>query len=136
MLEIDCTKDYGLPLNKFEDLRAMRIGRYPIQVEGNIIVDDRLEEEGFIRLYEYVGGIFYTPRNSYEMENSENTVLVGEISISVKKKEMHINRLFCEYGYGFGHSLFQQVLFFADLYDLSISILNLKKRKPDYHNSI
>lgn len=133
MFEFDHTKEYGLPISKCEFLRTMRIGRHPLQVDENIIVYDRLESEGVIRLYDYLGGAFYTPMNAYEMDSCKNAVLVAEISISIRKdtKEIYIDRLFCEYGYDFEHTMFQQVISLADLFDFRVCVLNLQKfRKP------
>ena len=129
MFEFDPTKEYGLPFSKC--LRETRIKRYPLQVDENIIVHDRLESEGIIRLYDYVGGVFHTPMNSYEMSHCKNAVLIAEISVTIQqeKKEIHVDRLFCEYGYCFEHTLFQQVLALADLFNFRVSILNLTKCK-------
>lgn len=129
MFEFDHTKEYGLPFS--DCLRKQRISRYPLQVDENIIVYDRLENEGTIRLYDYLGGVFYTPMDSYEMDHCKNAVLVAEIAISIREeeKEIHVDRLFCEYGYDFEHVLFRQVLALANLFNFRVSILNLKKLK-------
>lgn len=131
MFEFDYTKDYGLPISNCDFLRAMRIDRQPIKVDESIIVYDRLESEGVIRLYDYLGGSFYTPMNSGEMDKCTNVVLVAEISTTIQKdtKEIYVDRLFCEHGYDFEHTLFQQVLNFADLFDFRVCVLNIQKHR-------
>lgn len=40
------------------ELKDMRIRENPIEISGSLLVDDRLEEQGTIKIYEYIGGDF------------------------------------------------------------------------------
>lgn len=129
MFKYEPEKEYGLPFG--DCLREIRLSRYPLKVDENIMVYDRLESEGVIRLYEYLGGGFCIPLNLHEMEFCKNVVLVAEMSIVVRNetKEIQIERLFCEYGYEFEHELFKQVMVLANLFDFRVSVLKLDKCK-------
>lgn len=41
------------------ELKDMRIRENPIEISGSLLVDDRLEEQGTIKIYEYIGGGLY-----------------------------------------------------------------------------
>lgn len=133
MLDYEHGKEYGLPMD--ESLRLMRIRRYPVQLGENMIVVDRLEASGTIRIYENTGGALNVPMDmdAYGMECNTNVVKVAEISVSVtsEEKRVELDRLYCEYGYNdeLVPALLDQVMNFADFYNYRFSIDLRKKHK-------
>ena len=138
MLNYDCKKEYGLPIEP--SLRSMRIRKSPkIQLENeNMFVVDNLESTGIIRIMEHLGGTLYTPVESDRMdEYPSNAVLLAEIRVSAitETKIVKVDSIMCEYGYdNFAHILMQQVLYFAKFYDYKVSILNLRKQNRLHQN--
>lgn len=49
-------KECGLPMD--DSLRGLRLKKYPLQFDENILIFDRLEPDGILLLYEYTGGDF------------------------------------------------------------------------------
>ena len=50
-------KECGLPMD--DSLRGLRLKKYPLQLDENILIFDRLEADGSLLLYEYTGGGLY-----------------------------------------------------------------------------
>ena len=53
-------KECGLPMD--DSLRGLRLKKYPLQFDENILIFDRLEPDGILLLYEYTGGGLYLIR--------------------------------------------------------------------------
>lgn len=109
-----------------------RPSQHPVKSDGGLIVDDRLEEEGSIRLYEYTGGILYIPD---VLPGQEGAVPVaGAEIIQNGAGGLKVKRMFHEYGHGgLVQIIVGQILYFADFYGYAgVESLDLKKdgRKP------
>ena len=115
-----------------DSLRLMRIKKQPIKSDENLLIMDRLEK-GFLRLYEYTDGSIYISGDVPELNISNNTAMVAELTVSLipERKEVKLDRIFSEYGYDFGDMLKGQLRNFADFYGYSIVLLDLRKRKKD-----
>lgn len=111
-----------------DSLRLMRIKKQPIQSDENLLIMDRLEK-GFLRLYEYTDGSIYISGDVPELNLSNNTAMVAELTVSLipERKEVKLDRMFSEYGYDFGDMLKGQLRHFADFYGYSIVLLDLRK---------
>ena len=133
MLDFDCIKEYGLPIE--ESLRSMRIRKYPVQLNENMIFLDRLESLGTINILENTGGVLNLPVDMEPcgMEHITNAVQVAEIKISVfqDERKVQLDRLYCEYGYDeeLVPVLLEQVINFSDFYNYMFCIPNLKVHK-------
>lgn len=128
MIDVDFTKEYRLPIS--ESLRKMRFQRSTMDCGQNIFVEDRLESEGIIKIYEYIGGTFYLPINANEMNIFRNHVVpIAGISVTIVDEEkVQIDKIFCEYGYDeYIPKIMEQIMNFADFYGLKVSILDLEK---------
>ena len=122
------TKECGLPLD--DSLRGMRLKKYPLQFNENILIYDRLESDGILLLYEYTGGGIYLPMTLYELEDCENAGLVAEIAVSVfaSEKLVYVNKYFSQLGYEeYISILLGYIDVFAKFYGCSSSILDLRK---------
>lgn len=113
-----------------DSLRSMRIKESPMKSDENLLVEDRLEK-GFLRLYEYLGGLLYIFGDAVERNNSDNVSMVAEIEITVspEKKQVKLDRIFSEYGYDYENLMKRQLLHFASFYGFSFGLLDLNKRK-------
>lgn len=113
-----------------DGLRLLRIRESPIKSEDNLLAIDWLEK-GFLRLYEYWGGLLYIFGDDVEMNNCDNIALVAELEVTVspEKKEVKIGRIFSEYGYNYEDLLKQQLMHFASYYGFSLGLLDLRKTK-------
>ncbi len=123
----DWKKDDG----KMDDsLRLMRIREQPIHSDENLLVIDWLEK-GFLRIYEYTNGSIYISGDDVGVTATNNVAMVAELTVSLlpERKEIKLEKMFSEFGYGFGDMLKGQLKHFADFYGYSIVLLDL--RKPD-----
>lgn len=114
------------------ELKEMRLNGHRLQLGGNLIVDDRLESEGTIRISEYIGGCLYLEPEHLFLENAP---VVAGISISRSGELLVLRKVFCEYGHeGFIPLLMEEVGHFAEFYGYSLGFLNLKKTgKPQHY---
>ncbi|MCM1259318.1 MAG: hypothetical protein NC307_15945 [Roseburia sp.] len=113
-----------------DSLRLMRIKERPIHSDENLLVMDWLEK-GFLRLYEYTGGSIYISGDAAGVNTDNNVAMVAELTVSLlpERKEVKLEKMFSEFGYGFGELLKDQLRHFADFYGYSIVLLDLSK--PD-----
>lgn len=129
MIDVNFEQEYRIPIS--ESLKTMRIARCPLDCGDGIFVDDRLESNCFIKIYEYLGGTFYVPQNANEMKDyQDNVVLIAGIKVSIMEEDqvVQVDKIFCEFGHeDFIAKLMQQVMDFANFYGLKFSILDLQK---------
>lgn len=110
--------------------RERRLKEYPIQIKENILVYDRLETEGILLLYEYIGGACYIPMTFNELRNCKNAALIAGISISVFDSEnlICIDKYFSYLGYeDYTALLFDYINIYADFYGHDTGLLDLRK---------
>lgn len=134
-MDIIFEKGYRLPISN--SLKTMRIARCPLDGGDNIFVEDMLESDHFIKIYEYLGGTFYIPVDTNEMKHSSKAVPIAGISVSVFEEDeiVQVDKIFCEFGdEGFISKLMKQVMNFADFYGLKVSILDLRKEIINRNN--
>jgi len=127
MVDIDFMKEYRLPIS--ENFKQSRILRCPLDCGDGIMVNDQLESDGFIKIFEYLGGTVYLS-NAEEMNYFPNNVVpVAGISVSIRGEEtVQIDKIFCEFGHeGFIGKLVQQIINFADFYGLRVGIVDIRK---------
>lgn len=131
MFEYDQSKKYGLPMDG--SLRALRLRKYPVQLGEGIIMADQLESLGTIRIFESISGAGNVPVDAVNVEYGMNAVQVAEMAVSVSQDEgmVHLNRIYCEYGYEdeLVPVLMEQLMNFADFYDFMLSSTIRKKHK-------
>lgn len=111
MQNIDFMKEYRLPIS--ESFKKKRMQRCPLDCGDGILVNDQLESEGFIKIYEYLGGTVYLD----EVQKSPNVVPIAGISVKILEKEhmVQIDKIYCEFGYDeFIPELMKQIMNFAD----------------------
>lgn len=121
-------KENGLPVDLTP--RERRLGNYPIQIKDNILVYDRLETEGILLLYEYIGGACYMPMTFNELRNCKSAVLIAGISISAFDNEnlICIDKYFSYLGYEeYTALLFDYIDIYADFYGYDTGLLDLRK---------
>lgn len=113
-----------------DSLRSMRIKESPMKSDENLLVEDRLEK-GFLRLYEYMGGLLYIFGDDVEMNNSDNVAMVAELTVTIdsEKRSVRLGKVFDEFGYELAHLMIRQLIHFADFYGYSLSLLDLTKGK-------
>ena len=120
-------KECGLPMD--DSLRGLRLKKYPLQLDENILIFDRLEADGSLLLYEYTGGGLYLPVTLHELEDCENAVLAAGVAVSVfvGEKLVYVNKYFSQLGYEeYISILLGYIDVFAKLYRYSSSILDLR----------
>lgn len=96
--------------------RMIRILEKPVKTAEAVIVDDRLETEGTLRLYECTGGPVYL-----DPPRAGNMAEIAGISIDkTNGAEVRVSRIFCEYGHEeFVPELVGQARHFAEFYGYS-----------------
>lgn len=134
MLNYDYKKEYSLPFD--ETLRPLRLKMSPpIQLENeNMFVVDELES-GLIKVMEHIDGALCIPIEADGINSGTNVVTLAEIKVSVnpKTKKVQVGRFSFEYGFDdLIHVLMERILYFAQFYDCTVSILNLKKQHGAY----
>ena len=107
------------------ELKAMRIRQHPIAISDSLLVDDKLEEQGTIKIYEYIGGILYLePGHLF----SENALLVAWISIKKSGNCLKDGRVYHEFGYDELEPLLKgQAEHFAEFYGYSMESMDYRK---------
>ena len=121
-------KECGLPMD--DSLRGLRLKKYPLQFDENILIFDRLEPDGILLLYEYTGGGLYLPMTLHELEDCENAILAAGVAVSVfaSEKLVYVNKYFSQLGYEeYISILLGYIDVFAKFYGYSSSILDLRK---------
>lgn len=107
-------------------MRELRLEEYPLQLDENILIYDRLESDGILLLYGYTRGGFYIPMVFNELEDCENAGV--SVSVFASEKLVYINRYFSQLGYeDYISILFGYIDVFARFYSYSSSILDLRK---------
>lgn len=107
------------------ELKVARIKECPIKAEDNLIIDDRLEEQGTLQMHEYIGGNIYL-----EPGILKEAPLVAGISIKRSGSYLRIDKIFHEYGHQeLVPLLRKQIVHFAEFYGLKIEPLDLKKSR-------
>ncbi len=100
------------------ELAEMRKRELPINAGDSLLIIDRLEEQGILEAYEYIGGCLYLGPG-YSL--SGNAPLVAGVSIKKSGKSLKIDKTFHEYGHeGLVPLLVEQVLHFAEFYGYGI----------------
>ena len=61
-------------------MQSMRIVKYPLKIDGSLIIVDNLEE-GALKLYEYEGGILYIQQLFADENNCKGVTPVAQITI-------------------------------------------------------
>lgn len=114
-----------------DELREMRLAEHRIQKEG-FIVDDRLESEESLKIYEYIGGgcLYLEP------QFLEDLLVAGIEIIKSGEKEVKVKRVSCEFGHEeLISEMFKQLIHFGKFYGYNIAFLDLRKnRKPSIMN--
>lgn len=111
-----------------DGMKWLRIKEHPFDAsEGNMVVDDRLETEGTLKIYEKLGGSIYLFLPPSAMNN---IVLVGEVEVKdLGEKKLWMKRIFYEYGYDeLWNPLMEQLQHFAEFYGYALGALDLRKR--------
>ena len=107
------------------ELKDMRIRENPIEISGSLLVDDRLEEQGAIKIYEYIGGTLYLEPGHLL---SENAPLVAWISIKKSGNCLKDGRVYHEFGYDELEPLLKgQAEHFAEFYGYSMESMYYRK---------
>lgn len=114
-----------------QSMKLIRINEHPFECgadsfAANLLIDDRLELEGTLKLYENTGGCIYLFQEPFMMGS---TALVAEAEIEkIDKDELKVKKIFYEYGYDeLVHPLVDQILYFARFYGYAVGFLDLKK---------
>lgn len=134
MLNYDYKKEYSLPIDA--TLRPLRLKMSPpVQLENeNMFVVDELES-GLIKVMEHIDGTLCIPIEADGINSGTNVVTLAEIKVSVnpEAKKVQVGRFSFEYGFDdLIHVLMERILYFAQFYDCTVSILNLKKQHGAY----
>ena len=132
MLDYDYTKEYGMPID--ESLRLLRMKKYPMQLDESIIMVDRLESSGTIKIFESISeSADDVIRDISNVECCLNAVQVAEVVVSINQDErkVYLDRFFCEYGYEdkLVPILMEQVVNFTKFYNIKLSLPLRKKHK-------
>lgn len=118
--------NYNTPVD--ESMKKLRLHEHKIDITGNFFVEDELEINGTLKLYEYLGGIIPVHLKPSEMSNA---VLVASITITTNHdlKKCGLVKIFHEYGYdSLAEPMLQQMFHFADFYGYSLALLDLTKK--------
>lgn len=112
------------------ELRELRLNGHRLQLGGDFIIDDKLESEGTLKIFEYIGGCLYLEPEYLFLENAP---VVAGISISRSGNSLILKEVFCEHGHGeFIPLLMKQVRHFAEFYCYGVDFLDLLiKQGPD-----
>ena len=107
------------------ELKDMRIRENSIGISGSLLVDDRLEEQGTIKIYEYIGGTLYLEPGHLL---SGNAPLVAWISIKKSGNCLKDGRVYHEFGYDELEPLLKgQAEHFAEFYGYSMESMDYRK---------
>lgn len=106
------------------ELREMRLSGHRMEPGQDLLIEDRLEEKGFLGIYEYTGGCAYL-----EPELLENAPLVAGIELEKSgKKGVRVKKIFYEHGHeDLVFTMFDQVKHFADFYGFNLAFLEQRK---------
>lgn len=109
------------------NLKEDRIRGHAIAYERDLVIDDRLEEEGTVKFFENLGGSVYM---SMEPSAMENLVLIGSAELEdLGGKKLWARKIFYEYGYDeLWDTIADWISHFADFYGFAFSFLDLRKQ--------
>ena len=103
-------------------------------------IEDRLESEKYIMLYENNGmGSFYIPIDKEDIKHSLNTIPIAGILISIREAEqiVQVDKIYCKIEYEkFIPELMKQVINYADFYGLKVSISLSRRMSVSHHSSL
>lgn len=108
------------------NLKEDRIKGHSIAYEGDLVIDDKLEEEGTVKFFENLGGSVYM---SMEPSAMENLVLVGSVELEdLGGKKLYMRKIFYQYGHDeLQDTMVDWISYFADFYGFSFIFLDLRK---------
>lgn len=101
------------------ELKAMRIRDCPMKAEGSLVIDDRMEEQGTLRIHEYIGGCLYLGAGIMGQ-----APLVAGISVMKSGDSLKVGEMFHEHGHeDLAPLLAGMAKHFAGFYGYAISFL-------------
>lgn len=107
-----------------EELREMRLSGHRMEPGQDLLIEDRLEGKGCLRIYEYTGGCVYL-----EPELLEKAPLVAGIELEkMGEKGVRVKKIFYEYGHeDLVSAMVEQVKYFVEFYGFNLTFLDLGK---------
>ena len=106
-------------------MQSMRIVKYPLKIDGSLIIVDNLEE-GALKLYEYEGGILNIQQLFADENNCKGVTPVAQITIydSEEKGMVCIEKVTCCHGYEhLAYAMIYQVVKFGKFYESCKSVV-------------
>lgn len=109
------------------NLKEERIKGHSVAYEGDLVIDDKLEEEGTVKFFENLGGSVYM---FMEPSVMENLILIGSAELEdLGGKKLYMRKIFYEYGYDeLWDTIADWISHFADFYGFAFSFLDLRKQ--------
>lgn len=99
-----------------------RIAEHPIQLKGNMIVLDRLEQ-GVLQIYEPIADnpVYIQPINGTDYVRGAGLVMEMTINIHLEENTVSLKNLRCTGKYAeFQNAMLDQLVHFAEFYDFKI----------------
>ena len=109
---------------KINPMQLLRLQKYPIKIDDNLIAIDNLEE-GSLKIYEYTGGFLNITRLFADEINCSNLTLVAEITIydAEQQGDIGIEKIYCCYGYeNLAIHMIHQAVNFVKFYECCKSV--------------
>ena len=106
-------------------MQSMRLVKYPLKIDGSLIIVDDLEE-GALKLYEYEGGILNIQQLFADENNCKGVTPVAQITIydSEEKGMVCIEKVTCCHGYEhLAYAMIYQVVKFGMFYQSCKSVV-------------
>ena len=110
---------------KVNPMQLLRLQKYPLKTDDNLIAVDNLEE-GKLKIYEYTGGFLNMTQLFADEINCSNLTLVAEITINDAEQQgdIVIEKIYCCYGYeNLAAHMIHQVVNFVKFYECCKSAL-------------